>query len=104
MGLFRDTSSEKELRELTGSVAKFYVQAQAGVIPAGLYHEFVAEMGPRIKELYFQVERERGTKAANKVSINWVFDMVRIWTSDTPVSVPGATAQVQGVLKEMIGI
>ena len=104
MGLFRDTPSEKELRELTGSVAKFYVQAQTGVIPAGLYHEFVAEMGPRIKELYFQVERERGTKAANKVSINWVLDMIRIWASDTPVSVPGATRRVQGVLKEMIGI
>lgn len=104
MGLFRDTPSEKELRELTGSLAKFYVQAQTGAIPAGLYHEFVADMGPRIKELYFQVERERGTRAANKVSINWVFDMIRIWASDTPVSVRGATEQVEGVLKEMIGI
>jgi hypothetical protein len=46
MGLFRDTPSEKELRELTGSVAKFYVQAQTGTIPVGLYHEFVADMGP----------------------------------------------------------
>ena len=80
MGLFRDTPSEKELRELTGSVAKFYVQAQTGAIPAGLYHEFVAEMGPRIKGLYFQVERERGTKAANKVSINWVLT----WSESGP--------------------
>jgi len=104
MGLFRDTPAEKELRDLTGSVAKFYVQAQTGAIPAGLYHEFVADMGPRIKDLYFQVERERGTRAANKVSIKWVFDMVRIWASDTPVSVPRTTAHVEEVLKGLIGI
>ena len=104
MGLFRDTPSEKELRELTGSVAKFYIQAQTGAIPAGLYHEFVADMGPRITELYFQVEHERGTRAANKVSINWVFDRSGYWASDTPVSVRGATGQVEGGMKEMIGI
>ncbi len=104
MGIFRDTPSEKELRELTGSVAKFYVQAQAGAIPAEIYHEFVADMGPRIKDLYFEVERERGTRAADKVSIKWVFDMVRIWASDTRVSVPAATTQVEEVLKDLIGI
>lgn len=104
MGLFRDTASEKELRELTGSVAKFYVQAQTGAIPADVYHEFVAEMGPRIKDLYFQVERERGTRAANKVSIKWVFDVVVIWSRDTPLSVPGTTRQVEEILKQVIGI
>jgi hypothetical protein len=104
MGLFRDTPSEKELRDLTRSVAKFYVQAQTGAIPADLYHEFVADMGPRFKDLYFQVEREQGTRAAKKASINWVFDVVRIWASDTPVSVPAATRQVEGVLKQLIGI
>jgi hypothetical protein len=104
VGLFRDTPSEKELRELTGSVAKFYVQAQTGAMPADVYHEFVAEMGPRIKDLYFQVEREAGTKAANKVSIKWVFDVVGIWARDTPLSVPGTTKHVQAVLKNVIGI
>src|SRR6185437_8829415 len=104
MGLFRDTASEQELRELTGSVAKFYVQAQTGAIPADGYHEFVAEMGPRIKDLYFQVERERGTRAANKVSIKWVFDVVVIWSRHTSLSVPGTTRQVEEILKKVIGI
>jgi hypothetical protein len=44
MGLFRDTPSEKELRELAGSVAKFYVQAQTGAVPAGLYHEHYSKV------------------------------------------------------------
>ena len=104
MGLFRDTPSEKELRELTGNVAKFYIKAQTGALPADVYHEFVAEMGPRIKDLYFQVERERGTRAANKVSIKWVFTIVRIWANDTPLSVPGTTRQVEALLKNLIGI
>ena len=97
MGLFRDTPSEKELRELTGGVAKFYIQAQTGAMPAELYREFVTEMGPRIKDLYFQVAREQGARAADKVSIKWVFDIVRIWASNTPLSVPGTTRQVEAV-------
>jgi hypothetical protein len=104
MGLFRDTPSEKELRDLTSSLAKFYIQAQTGALPAGVYHEFVTDMGPRIKELYHQVEGERGTRAANKVSVGWVFDVVKIWSTNRPISVPRATRQVEAVLKDVIGI
>lgn len=104
MGLFRDTASEKELRELSGGVAKFYIQVQTGQLPPDLYSEFVTDMGGRIKDLYFQVERERGTRAANKVSIEWVRDMVRIWASDTRLSVPGTTRHIQMVLRNVIGM